>query len=63
MDKEKALATLQSEGFDVELVSMVLMLNIPKDCEDRDGLTDRYASRLKELGYECSFGWRGKDNK
>lgn len=63
MDKETALVKLQSEGFEVELVSMVLMLNIPKDCDNKDSLIDKFTSRLKELGYNCSYGWRGKDGK
>lgn len=60
MNKENALNLLKSEGFDVELVSMVLMLNIPKDCDDVDALTGKYTAFLRQHGYDCSFGWRGK---
>lgn len=63
MDKETALQKMQSEGFDVELVGMVLMLNIPQDCDDKDLLIERFRSRLAELKYDCSFGWRGKGSK
>lgn len=63
MDKETALQKMQSEGFDVELVGMVLMLNVPQDCEDKDLLVNSFKARLAELGYDCSFGWRGKGSK
>lgn len=63
MDKETALQKMQSEGFDVELVGMVLMLNVPQDCEDKDLLVNSFKTRLAGLGYDCSFGWRGKGSK
>lgn len=63
MDKETALQKMRSEGFDVELVGMVLMLNIPRDCDDKDLLTERFRLRLAELRYDCSFGWRDKGGK
>jgi uncharacterized protein (UPF0335 family) len=58
MSKEDVVTKLKSEGFNVELVNMIIMLKVPDDMTGKLAFIDKFRKRLTELGYDSSFGWQ-----
>lgn len=58
MTKEQIVSELRKKKYNVRLENGVIMLIYDNDSEA--DLIENYVSELENMGYQCSFGYRGK---
>lgn len=58
MTKEQIVSELRKKKYNVKLENGVIMLIYDNDSEA--DLIENYVSELESMGYQCSFGYRGK---
>lgn len=57
ISKEQAAGVLREEGYNIEVANSVVTLVLSGD--ELEGYTENFEKRLRDMGYDQSFGWRG----
>lgn len=57
ISKEQAAGILRDEGYNIEVTNSVVMLVLSGN--EPEEHADKFEKRLRDMGYDQSFGWRG----